>query len=184
MMKTAIKYGAIIAAVIFIINSILIDFIGLQNQFVRMYSGYVPFVLFGLGLFWAMRKVKHQHYHNDLNYGQAIYSGIVLSAFIGLFMGILNFIYFQFLNPGYAEEILKIALPLMEADKIPVEEIEKEKEIIYETYKPINQLTATFVVLMIIGVAYSAVFSAFLRTKDTFTQIVQGKPQTETEEEK
>jgi hypothetical protein len=174
-MKIAVKYGLGIAVLIALVNSFFVDLFGIEYEFVRKFSGFTPFIVLATGLFFAMKKTKAEVYHNELNFGQAIYSGIVICAFAALFLGIINFIYFQFINKDYAEEVIKVAIPLMKQDKLTEEEISKQIEVIRNTYVPINQLTGTFVFILVSGVVFSAVFSAILRTKDTFTQIFKGK---------
>lgn len=167
-MKIAIKYGAVIALTIALVNSFFVDLFGIEYDFVRSYSGFFPFIILGVGLYLALKKTKETIYANDLNYGQAIYSGIVIAAFIALFCGVINFFYFQLINTNYAEEVINIALPIMKKDQLKPDEIAVQIEKIKDTYKPINQLTGTFVIMLIAGIVFSAIFGAFLRTKDTF----------------
>ncbi|HSZ24630.1 MAG TPA: DUF4199 domain-containing protein [Cytophagaceae bacterium] len=174
-MKIAIKYGFVIALVIALVTSFFVDLFGIEYEFVRSYSGFTPFLFLALGLFIAMRKTKKEVYKNEWNFGQAIYSGIVLSAFTALFLGIINFLYFQFINKNYAEKVIKLVVPLMEKDKLSADEIAKQLEAIRKTYIPINQLTGTFIFIMVAGVVFSAIYSSILRTKDTFTEIAKRK---------
>jgi uncharacterized membrane protein YraQ (UPF0718 family) len=167
-MKIAVMYGAATALVIALVNSFFVDLFGIGYEFVRSYSGFSPFIILGVGLYLGLKKTKETSYANELNYGQAIYSGIVIAAFIALFCGVINFFYFQFINTDYSEEVIKVAMPLMEKDKLKSDEIAVQLEKIRETYKPINQLTGTFVIMLIAGIVFSAIFSAFFRTKDTF----------------
>lgn len=168
-MKIAITYGFVIALVITLVNSFFVDGFGIEHDFVRKYSGFSPFIIVGIGLFLAMKKAKGETYHNDLNFGQAIYTGIVVCAFIALFSAIFNFLYFQFINVNYADEVIRIATPLMQADKMSEKEIAEQIVQIKETYKPVNQLTGTFVIMLVIGIFFSAIYGAILRTKDTFS---------------
>ncbi len=174
-MKIAITYGLVIAVIIAIVNSIFVDLFGIEYEFVRKYSGFFPFLILGTGLFQAMKKWKETVYAGDMNYGQAIYSGIVSAAFVALFCAIINFFYFQLINTNYAEEVIRIATPLMEQDKLTAAEIAENVDKIRDTYKPVNQLTGTFVIMLIAGVVFSAIFAALLRTKDTFTLTTKDK---------
>jgi hypothetical protein len=142
-MKIALKYGFGIAVLIAIVNSICIDLIGIENKIVFNYSGYVPFIFLAIGLYLAMRLIKQEVYHNEWKYGQAIYNGIVTSAFAALFLGIFYYLYFQYLHPGHAEEMIRITMPLMEKDNLSQEEISQQISVIKSTYLPINQLTGT-----------------------------------------
>jgi len=171
-MKIAIKFGLGIAVLIALVNSFFIDLLGIENNFSRNYSGYSPFILTAIGLFIAMRKTKVEVYNNEWNFGQAIYSGIIISAFAAMFLGCFNFLYFQFINLDYVDKLIPTVQPLMIQDKLTPEDISKQIEIMKETYKPINQLTGTFVFMLITGVVFSAIFSSILRTRDTFTQII------------
>ena len=174
-MKIAVKYGLIIAIAIALGNSFFLDLFGIEYEFVRKFSGFVPVVFLAVGLFFAMKRTKKEMYHDKWNYGQAIYSGIVICAFTALFLGIINFMYFQFINPGYTEKAIRIAIPLMEKDKLDATAIDAQIKQMRDSYMPINQLTGTFVFVLIAGIVFSAIFSAILRTEDTFTQLFKPK---------
>jgi len=58
---------------------------------------------------------------------------------------------------------------MMQADKMSEKEIAEQLVQINETYKPVNQLTGTFVIMLVCGIVFSAIFGAILRTKDTFS---------------
>ena len=172
-MKYNVIYGLYIALALIIVNTIFMDVIGVGNDFVRQFSGFSPFLILAIGLFLAMRKVKANVYRNLWNYGQAIYTGIVLTAFAALFLSIYNFFNFQFLNPDFANEIIGVTKPLMIQDKLSAAVIEKEISLIRESYLPINQIKGTFVLVLLVGVVFSAIYSSILRTQDTFTQITK-----------
>ncbi len=110
-----------------------------------------------------------------MNYGQALLSGITITLWAGLFLAIFNFVYFAFLNPGFAEEFIQVITPVMKSKNLKPVEIQKEIELIREGYKPQNMLLNTFVQSLIMGLIFSSVLSAFLRNRDTFTQIFTPK---------
>ncbi len=174
-MKIALVYGFSTALVIALVNSFFFDLYGIEYEFVRTFSGFPPFIILAVGLFFAMKKTKKEVYLNDLNYGQAMYAGIVISAFTALGLGVINFFYYQFMNTSYAEEVIRIAVPEMNKNKFTTLQIAEQVAVIKDTYIPVNQLTGTFIVLLIAGIVFSAVISAVLRTKDTFTEIAKNK---------
>ena len=62
-MKTRIIYGVGIAVVIALVNSFFVDIYGIENESVRTFLGFLPLVVTGVGLFFAMRKTKKEIYN-------------------------------------------------------------------------------------------------------------------------
>ncbi len=168
-------YGVGIAVVIAIVNGIFLDFFGIKYEFVRSFSGFAPIIILAVGLFWGMTKTKKEIYNNDLNFGQAIYSGLVICFFTALCLGILNFLYFKYVNKNYADEVLSIAVPQMQKELKKQDEIATQITLIKDSYLPLNQLRGTFIFILVAGIAFSAIISALIRTKDTFTEITKKK---------
>jgi hypothetical protein len=170
-MKIAIKYGLGIAVSVFVSNVILLDIIGIESDFIFRYSGFAPIIFLGVGLFVSMKKTRVLVYNNEMNYAQGLYSGIVIGAFAALFLSVFNFMYYEFINTGFIERYINVNVLMMEKEKMTSKEIATNVETLKITFNPARQLTSTFIVISIISVVFSAIFSAILRTKETFTQI-------------
>jgi hypothetical protein len=172
-MKYNALYGFYIALALIVINTIFVDIIGVGNDFVRQFSGLSPFVILAIGLFIAMRKIKAVVYANQWNYGHAIYVGIVLTAFTALVLSVYNFLYFQYINPDFVNEIIAVTKPLMIKEKLSLAEMNKEIAIIRESYLPVKMFKGTITMILIAGIVFSSIYSSILRTQDAFTQITK-----------
>ncbi len=170
-MKIAVKYGLGIAVSIFVSNIILLDVIGIERDFIFRFSGFSPIIILGVGLFVSMKQNRSLTYNNEMNYAQGLYSGIVIGAFTALFLSVFNFIYYEFINPGFIERYINVNVLMMEKEKMSSKEITENVNALKLTFNPVRQLTSTFIVISIISVVFSAIFSTILRTKETFTQI-------------
>ncbi|HVD98794.1 MAG TPA: DUF4199 domain-containing protein [Cytophagaceae bacterium] len=174
-MKIAIRFALILASAMFAANLIRFDLIGIEHAFIRNYSGMLPVLILIVGLYFGIRKNREVNYKGEMNYGQALYFGIILSAFAGLFLGILHMFYYQFINTSYADRVIKAYTPLFVEMKLKPQEIQTQIQGIRNTFKPMSQLTESFVITLLMGIVFTSVLSAFLRTKDTFTQIFKPK---------
>ncbi len=174
-MKIKILFGVGIAVVIAMANSFFLDLFGIKYEFVRTYAGFAPLVIIAIGLFIGIKKIKAEQYNNEINFGQAIFSGITITLTTALCLAIINFFYFQYINTNYAEEVLSIAIPEMQKNNMDAKEIAKQIATTKENYLPANQLKGTFVFIMVCGIAFSAILSSLLRTRETFTEITKKK---------
>ncbi len=174
-MKIPLKFGLLIAVVIAFVNIIQIDLIGIENKFVRENSDIFPALVLAVGLFIGMRTIRKITYDNQINYGQTLFSGILITLYVALFLTILNMFYFGFVNTGYAERLINVYLPLYQQMKLSPEVIAIQVQGMRDTYSISGQFKETFIVVGLIGVVLSTVFSSILRTKDSFTEILKNK---------
>jgi len=174
-MKIQLKYGFIVAFIIAIVNIILCDLVGIENPFVRDFSGTIPVVIFAAGLFLGMREIRKKDYNNEINYGQAIFSGLAISILIALVLGFLNTLYYGLVNTGYAERVVSNFQAISKGLNLKPDVIALQIKDIRESYLPFNQFKGTLLFFSLIGIILSSIFSSILRTKDTFTQILKNK---------
>jgi hypothetical protein len=172
-MKIKLIYGISIAVAIVLVNSFFIDITGVESDSMRTLFVYSPLVILAIGLFLAMKKIKVKIYNSDLNFGQAIYSGISICIVVAFCYSILNFFYFEYINKSYAEEDLKKQISEIQKKYKDPKEIEENVAKAKEYALPKNGLIGSFVFILISGIAISAISSSILRTKDTFTEIAK-----------
>ncbi len=175
MIKIGITYGLFIAVVIALVNSFFVDIYGVESESVTSFLGFLPLLVLAVGLFVAMRKIRKEVHQNNLTFGQAIYSGIVVCAIAAVSLGVIYFFYYQLINKNYADKVISMEVPKMEKSNFKPTQIALEIAKIKESYYPINVLIGTTIFMLISGIAISAIFSSILRTKDTFTEIVKRK---------
>ena len=172
-MKIPLKAGLIIAVTIFIVNIIQIDLVGIEYKFIRENSDVFPALVLAIGLFVGMRMVRKISYENQITFGQTLFGGLLITLFVAVFLTILNMFYFGVLNTGYAERLIKVYTPLYIEMKLTPEIIAIQTKGMRDTYTVIGQLKETFIVIGLIGVVLSTVFSSILRTKDSFTEVLK-----------
>ena len=174
-MKIRILYGAGIAVIIALVNSFFVDIYGTESTAIRTILGYLPLLVLAIGLFLSMRKAKKEIYKNDLTFGQAIYSGIIVCVVAAISLGVIYFFYYKFINTNYADKVISMEVPVMKKNNFTASQIDSETNKIRESYYPVNVLFGTIIFMLVAGIAISAIYSSIFRTKDTFTEVAKRK---------
>jgi hypothetical protein len=173
-MKTQLKYGvamSIVLAILIIVDSELIGF----GSSLKSVLFIVQVLVFGTGLFFGMKETRKVSYKDDVNYGQAMFSGLTIGLIVAILLGLINSFYFGIMNQNYAERVIKEFTIVSGTLNLSKEAIALQIKEIKNTYTPFNQFMGTFLFFSVLGIVLSSVFSMILRTKDTFTQITKPK---------
>ncbi|MCS6823497.1 MAG: DUF4199 domain-containing protein [Cytophagaceae bacterium] len=169
MMKTVLKYGAGIAAALAVVTLLVIHVIGIEYGWARWFLMLAPVPVLFISLLMGINEQKKFYYQNEINYSQALFSGILISAFGTVLLLMFNIIYHS-LNKNFADEVIAVILPEMKNLSYSEEQQKEYITQIRNTYTLQGQVSSAFMML-ITGIVFSAILAAFIRNKDTFTQV-------------
>jgi len=96
-------------------------------------------------------------------YGRALGNGVMIVLFGSLFGTITNFVYFQFINPGFADIIIRAQTLAMEAQGRSGTQIEQAEKIMQFMLRPGMQTVSGFVGGMIMGTILALIVGAFVK---------------------
>jgi len=150
MWPLALRYGLIIALALFVLTLIL-QFTGLVNpveQKGTWLNILLTIVIFFGGLYIAVREYKKDS-GNLITFGRALGFGTLTVVVICLAGLVLNWIYFQFIDPGIVEQMKEISISQMEDRGMSDEEIEQAQQFMGFMLNPV-------------GMAVSGAFYSFL----------------------
>lgn len=128
MKRTVLKYGSygfIAGIVLFLLAFLLGDNLSYTVQEIIGYTAMIvslSFIFFGI-------KHYRDHVNNGiLSLGKAILIGLLISIFVGIGVGIIDYIYTTVINPEFATEYLNHSLETLQSTLAPENfEIEKAK---------------------------------------------------------
>ena len=96
------NYGAIGGGIIFLYKLIL-TFTGLTFSLAASFSGIILVIL----IIYGTKNLRDKHYNGNINYGKALYSGILISVFAGIIVGFYIYLEYSFIKPENMDKILK-----------------------------------------------------------------------------
>lgn len=169
-MKIQLKYGLIIGLTYALWTS-LTYYTEIYKTALGQYLGII--ILSGimiLCIVLGLKEIKRKKYEGKINYAQALFSGITISAIAAIVLAIFNYLYFYFSYPAeYVEYVMKMTKEVLEATNTKPEDITKALEDTKQTYTAINQFGSALIGTIIMGIIVSSIASAFIRNKETFS---------------
>lgn len=103
-------YGLITGIIIFLLTILLGKGLSYSIQEVL---GYVSMVACLSFVFFGIKHYRDHVNHGVISIGKAIVIGVLISALVGLGVGIADYIYTSFINPDFANEYLETSLKTM-----------------------------------------------------------------------
>jgi hypothetical protein len=96
-------------------------------------------------------------------YGRAFGAGVLVILFGALFGIIFNYLYFQFINPGFADLMIQVQSDKMEAKNMGAAQIEQMERVTRMMMKPPIMAIGGFLQSMFVGTIIALITASFLR---------------------
>jgi hypothetical protein len=126
--KTVLKYGSygfIAGILLFLLAFLLGDNLSYTVQEIVGYTAMIVSLSF---IFFGIKHYRDNVNNGLLSLGKAILIGLLISIFVGIGVGIIDYIYTTVINPEFATEYLNNSLETMQSTLSPEKfEIEKAK---------------------------------------------------------
>lgn len=119
------------------------------------------FLLFGV--FFTIKKWKQDN-HQQITFRAALIQGLAVSLSTATFSILFTYIFYELLYPDYVAETLRSLKLRMESLNIPEEKINEKLLEKKEYYRTEVQSFYSFVGNLITGVAFTLLFSFFLKS--------------------
>lgn len=167
-MKTYLTYGAAMA----IGGALLLlglFFFGFHTEASKLGSAQwigtcgglvIGFVCIHLGLRARLAEVPLTE---DFGYGRALGNGVMIVLFGSLFGVLTNLVYFQYINPGLTDLIIRAQSAKMEAQGLSGTQIEQMEKVMHFMMSPAIQVASAFLGGMIMGTLTALIAAAFSR---------------------
>jgi hypothetical protein len=127
-------------------------------------------LILGFCIFFGMQKIKNKLYaETGINYGQALYTGVIISIITGVLSGFFFLVYIEYFNSTLGYQIATEMKLLMIQNKKTSKEITETVFQIKNQYQPINLMMSSLIGTTTMGIICSSILAMFVRNRDAFT---------------
>jgi len=136
---------------------------GMQAENIRGIGGLLSIPIQAIGIYMAMQNTKRLT--GMLTYGQAIKTGLLVAVTIAVIVAIFSFLYCRFINPGYAEFMVKDAQKAMAASGKSQQQINQDSVMVSKQFTTGAQVLMALVGQFVTGLIISLIIGLFIKTK-------------------
>ena len=155
----------ILTGLAMIIFTLIIYLLGVKQQ---SYWGIVNYLIFIIGIYWAMVNVRDKYLDGTLSYGKAFGSGFWVSLWAAILLGIFAFFYLKYINTGVLENAVSQAQEKMLAANpdISDEQLDKSLAMVKMFARPGISAIMQFISNIILGTLFSLIIAIFAKRED------------------
>jgi hypothetical protein len=168
MKSTVVKfglYGLLTSAVIFLAALTFGKGLSMGTQEVL---GYLSIIISLSFVFFGIKHFRDKENNGKVSFKKAFSIGLLISVFVGIGIGVVDFIYTAYINPDFVQEYLDAMVKTMEAE-LPPEEAAIEKAALEEQMANFGSswfmALLMFSTVFIIGMIVSLLSSLLLQRK-------------------
>jgi len=125
--------------------------------------GSIGFVVLIIGIIYGTKQVREFVNKGSISYGQAFGSGILVSAFAGVLIGIFSFVLYKFIDPTLFDKMIALQEESLLNAGMAEEQIEMGIAMARKMMTPVMMLINSLFTYAILGGVLSLVTSAFLK---------------------
>ncbi len=106
---TAMRFG-LIGGLIVIVWTLIKNMSGLATNSM---AGIIDMAIYGFVIYSAIKGVRELQ-GNHISFGKAVGAGVIACSIMGLIAGLFGYIYYNFIDPAAADEIIAYSIEMME----------------------------------------------------------------------
>jgi len=131
---------------------------------IRSYSGLLSIIILALGIFLGLKQARTRN-GNNLTYGQAIKTGVLIAVVTAVVVGLFTLLYCTVINPGYTDFMVQDCQRTMTAAGKSPAEIARCVVSTRKEFSTGSQVAQSVIGQAVVGTIVSLIFGLFLRTK-------------------
>lgn len=120
-------------------------------------------VLMAVVLWKGIKAVRYQSPHGGLNYGPAVWTGVVISFYSALLSAAYDFVHFKWINLRFVDYQLACMKEQWAAAGTSPADIDKATQQLHFVMSPLPHAVIFVVITVIFGLVFSLILAAFLR---------------------
>jgi hypothetical protein len=165
-MKLYVTYGFLIALGSAILTMALFA-LGYhsENLAAGQKLGYLGLVIAIAGIALGMREYRNEVGQGVMSYGRALGTGVLISIWSAVFGAVFNFVYFQFINPGFKDAMVAFQKAEMERKGMPANVIEQSEGMLRLFSSPIMITIIGLIMAVLVGAVLSLILAAIFKSK-------------------
>lgn len=161
--NTPLKAGLLIGIFLSIWDSLNYTF--LYTTHIANIAPYIGLLILIVGVYFGIRNIKKFKFSNEITFGQASLSGVLISIYAALVIAFTTYIFYSKFNDTFEKNYLIKVEEKMKEDKVKPEEMTSAMEQIKKSLTPANQGQAAFFGTLITGIVFSFIFALVHRNK-------------------
>ena len=160
----AIYYGLITGAAMIVFSLILY----ITDLHMNRTLGYISFLILIGGMIWGTLEFRKQSPNGFLTYGKAFSTCFLIALFAAILSALYTFVFAEFINPNFTQEILdKAREGMMNSDRPMTDEQMEQAMAWTERFTtPVMMAIWGFITTLIISAVLSLVAAIFLKKED------------------
>lgn len=167
--KSTLRYSAemgLILAVFSILVEVVARSLGYEPYELQQSSAkwVLPIIPIAFGL-WASVNYKNKFGGGYIAYGKVVLICVSVFAFSGLFKGVVDALYYQFFDPGYADRMVEFQMEKMLEDnpEIPEQGLETAESWMRNMSKPALSIPVGIIFSALFGLVVGLIGGLFIR---------------------
>lgn len=174
-MTNHLFYGLATAVVSFVFTLVMY-FLGFHGENFEQGQtfGYFGLVIMIVGLVLSMLATRTDvlEIPKDYSYVRAVGAGLMTSIFIGIFSGILGFIYISYINPDMVEYVVAFQQEMAMEKGAPEEALNQIEQGTRMFMNPLFYSLFTLVSSVFFGILFSVIIAIFVKRKQEDQPVV------------
>jgi hypothetical protein len=175
MKKMVLTFGTLAGVVIFvysmIVFTVIVDFTQITPKQLALASwlGYIRYLVLVLGIIMAMIAYRKSE-AGPISYGRVLLVGVLVSMVTAVFVGLMEYSYLAFVNPGFIDQYMKVTMEAMRQNGASEAEMRTTLAMMKSNDWMRNPLFTGlfyFVETSVVGTILSLIAAFFTRRKDT-----------------
>lgn len=160
----AMYYGLITGAALVIYSLILY----IADLYMNKYFGYISFLILTGGMVWGTLEYRRLYLNGFMTYGKAFSTCFMIALFAAILSALYTFVFAQFINPNYSQEILDKARETLMASgrQMTDEQIEQALTWTQRFTTPVMMAIWDFITYVAISAVLSLIAAIFLKKED------------------
>jgi hypothetical protein len=140
---------------------------------IGMYAPYLSLLILLVTIYLSVLFKRERDNEGIITLKEAFIAGMTVSFVIGVMVGAFLLVYVQFINPGFAGEMIRNAEVYYKSEHASQEQIDKGVEGMRAMYSPFGQFTYGIGTTMLTGLLISAVIGLVMQRK--VRKVVDGR---------
>ena len=162
--KMTMTYGLITGLVLIIYTLILYMTNNLLDQ--NFILGILNYVILIAGIIYGTKSYRDQYLNGYISYGKSLGTGVLISVFAGVIMGIFTYLLYEVIDPELLEKNLKILQEQMLQRGVPESQVEVMSEVQEKFRSPLILMFSSIFTYGLMGLIFSLITSIFTKNEE------------------
>jgi hypothetical protein len=160
-MKLTMTYGLITGLVLVVYTLILYMSNNLLEQ--SFFLNVINYIILIAGIIIGTKSYRDQYLDGYITYGKSLGTGVLISVFAGVIMGLFTYLLYEVIDPELMEKSIRLVQEEMLNQGMPESQVETITEMQQKFRSPILMMFSSIFTYAIMGLIFSLITSIFTK---------------------